>query len=159
MENLKLSKNFSLAEAVRSDTAERLHIINKPLGTVLNTMIQTALYMEEVRNILGANPIHINSWYRCIELNRAIGSKDTSQHRVGEAVDFVCPNFGTPLDICKEIIKHKDTIPFDQLIIEHSWVHISFSILNRKPRNQVISLLNTGRYAVGLTNAKGVPYK
>ena len=158
MENLQLSPHFSLQEAIRSDTAERLHLINTPPPTVVKTMVETALYVEKVRALLGNEPLHINSWYRCPALNKALGSSDTSQHRVGEAVDFICPNYGIPLDICKKIIA-AGTIPFDQLILEHSWVHISFAILSRKPRGQVISLLNTGNYALGLTDAKGVPYK
>lgn len=151
-----LSTHFSLAEAIKSDTAERLGINNTPPTSAVAVMRQSAMEMEVVRAFIGT-PIKINSWFRCLELNRALKSKDTSQHIIGEAIDFVSPEFGTPLDICKFIIQHKDNIPFDQLILEHSWVHISFAILSGKPRGQVLSLLATGAYASGLTNKLGNP--
>jgi hypothetical protein len=158
MTPMNLSAHFSLAEATRSAKAETLNILNIAPLSVIATMRETAAKLEIVRDIL-KRPISIDSWFRCAALNQAVGSKDTSQHRVGEAVDFICPTYGTPLDICRAIIKNKDQIKFDQLILEHSWVHVSFSILSGKPRGQVLSLLNTGGYATGLTDPKGTPYK
>lgn len=152
----KLSPRFSFAEAIASQEAARRGIDNTPPTSIIAIMRQTAMEMECVRALLGV-PVHVNSWYRSPELNAAIGSKPTSQHLKGEAVDFIAPDFGTPLAICKLIIKHKDTIPFDQLILEHSWVHISFAISSGKPRNQVLSLLATGGYSTGLTDNKGSP--
>lgn len=155
---LNLSSHFTLAEATRSAKAETLHLLNIAPTSVVATMRQTAMEMEVVRATLGY-PISINSWFRCAALNAAVGSKETSQHRVGEAVDFTCSQFGTPLDVCRAIIQAHDQIPFDQLILEHSWVHVSFAIRNGNPRGQVLSLLNTGGYANGLTDPKGIPYK
>jgi hypothetical protein len=154
---VKLSPHFFLREAVKSDTAERLHIDNTPPTSVIATMRSTAQEMEILRAMLGT-PIEVNSWYRSIPLNRALGSKDTSQHVVGEAVDFVSPKFGIPRLICKFIQDHGGNIPFDQLILEHSWVHISFAIRSGQPRRQVLSLLRSGHYAVGLTDPDGKPY-
>lgn len=154
-----LSLHFTLEEAIKSDTATRMNLNNMPGGEVAVTMKHTALEMEFIRRILGDNPIKINSWYRSAPVNKAVGSSDRSQHRLGEAVDFKCPAFGTPLDICRAIIAYKHLIPFDQLILEHSWVHISFAILSGKPRGQVISLLASNKYAAGLTNPQGIPYK
>lgn len=151
-----LSDNFSLQEAITSDTAERNGIDNYPDYSTLQVMYKTAVKMEKVRALL-SNPIHINSWFRCLELNRAIGSIDTSQHRKGEAVDFISPKFGTPLQICKVLIANVELINYDQLVLEHSWVHISFSILNSKPRNQVLSLLANKKYSSGLTDKQGKP--
>lgn len=154
----RLSINFTLAEATNSAKATELGLLNIPPTSVLATMRQTAMEMEVIRATLNA-PIQVSSWYRCAAVNTAVGSKDTSQHRVGEAVDFKAPLFGTPLDICKAIIASQDQIPFDQLILEHSWVHVSFAILNGKARGQVLSLLSSGHYASGLTDVHGVPYK
>lgn len=145
--------NFTLEEAVASETASRDGIDNTPSSDVITVMTQTASHMEIVRSLL-ANPVHVNSWFRCERLNSAIGSKSTSQHILGEAVDFICPQFGTPLDICRKILWN-GTIPFDQMILEHTWVHISFSISLGKPRHQVLSLLSTGGYAGGLTDSAG----
>ncbi len=154
-----LSAHFSLAEATTSDTAARLGIDNShPPQEVLDVAIKTATRMEYVRMLL-SSPIHINSWLRCIELNRALKSSDTSQHIKGEAVDFICPEFGSPVNVCKHLLGFKRQVDFDQLILEHTWVHISWSALpNAKQRGQVLSLLESGKYAIGLTNSKGIPY-
>lgn len=151
-----LSDNFSLAEATVSEKAERAHFSNTPDSHTIATMYKTAMCMERVLALL-AKPIHINSWYRCLHLNRLLGSKDSSQHLVGEAVDFIVPLFGEPVAVCKALIKNSDLIRFDQLILEHTWVHISFAISTGKPRNQVLSLLKNGSYATGLTTNEGVP--
>lgn len=158
MNLIKLSEHFTLKEATDSATANELKLLNTPPTSVIATMRQTAMEMEIVRAAIGA-PLVISSWYRCQAVNTAVGSKDTSQHRVGEAVDFKAPMYGTPLDICRAIIAQQNQIPFDQLILEHSWVHISFAILSGKPKGQVLSLLSNGHYAVGLTDIHGVPYK
>lgn len=99
----------------------------------------------------------VNSWFRLLDLNRFIGSKDTSQHPKGEAVDFISPKFGTPEEICRKIITNKDLINFDQLIFEYTWVHISWnSIPGSVQRGQVLTLLSSGKYAAGLTDKNGV---
>jgi hypothetical protein len=154
-----LSDHFSLAEALASETAERMNLMNTPDDTATSVMYRTAIAMERVRLVLGNKSIHINSWYRCLLLNRALSSKDSSQHLKGEAVDFICPAFGDPLAICRALIAAYDSIRFDQLILEHSWVHISFAISTGKPRKQVLSLLSNGGYAVGLTNKEGTSYE
>lgn len=151
-----LSDNFSYEEAIASENAERIGLKNIPDSDILAVMKKTAMGMEKVRAALGNVPIHINSWYRCPLLNSAIGSNNlTSQHPRGEAVDFISPLSGTPFIICQHIIAHKDLIRFDQLILEHSWVHISFDISTNKPRGQVLSLLENKSYAAGLTDKKG----
>jgi hypothetical protein len=155
-----LSEHFTLEEATFSQLASRAGIDNTKMAPEVFIAAQrTALRMEKVRLILGNTSIHVNSWIRCLELNRLLGSKDTSQHIKGEAVDFIAPKFGSPLAICREIVAHKDLIRFDQLILEHTWVHISFCSPNDIPRGQVLSLLKGGGYATGLTDANGVLYK
>lgn len=150
-----LSTHFTLGEACYSRTAVDSGIDNtSPDPATITTMRQTAMEMERVRELLGF-PITITSWYRSSELNRKLGSLPNSQHLIGEAVDFVCPKFGTPFEICKAIIAARKNINFDQLILEHTWVHISFAIHSGKPRGQVISLLENNRYAIGLTDLKG----
>jgi zinc D-Ala-D-Ala carboxypeptidase len=126
---------------------------------VQEVMKQTAKKMEVVRQVLGNNPLHINSWYRCLALNKLLGSAITSQHLLGSAVDFIAPSYGDPLTVCNKLIQEVDTVLFDQLILEHTWVHISFAIPGSVPRYQVLSLLETGHYAVGLTNKYGVSYE
>lgn len=152
-----LTEHFTWEEVVKSEIACRLGINNTPPDILVPVIQLTAADMEIVRAVLD-RPIEINSWYRCLKLNRLLKSKDTSQHMKGEAVDFVAPKVGSPITVCKKIIEHRDLINFDQLILEHTWIHISFqSDPARTPRNQVLSLLDNGTYGLGLTDKKGCP--
>ena len=154
--NTQLSLHFSLKEATDSNKATENNISNIPSAQIVSVMVKTASKMEEVRQLL-KQPIDINSWYRCPELNIKVGSKSTSQHLNGEAVDFISPQFGTPTQIVQYLKANKDSIGFDQLILEHTWVHISFAILTSKPRGQVLSLLSDKSYAIGITDIHGNP--
>ncbi|MDP3139804.1 MAG: D-Ala-D-Ala carboxypeptidase family metallohydrolase [Rubrivivax sp.] len=133
---MNLSPHFTLAEFVVSETAARRGIDNMPPDEVMPALRRTALGMEAIRVRLGGAPIVVTSGFRCLELNRAIGSKDTSQHTRGEACDFICPRFGSPADVAAAL---KDSgIGFDQLILEfYRWVHVSFS---DKPRHQALEI-------------------
>lgn len=155
---IHLSEHFSLEEATNSQTASRLGIDNAhPDQWIVTNAARTAVRMEKVRSLLG-QPISVSSWVRCQALNRALGSKDSSQHLKGEAVDFICPAFGSPPQICQKLIEEKVLVNFDQLILEHTWVHISWNSLpNSKQRGEVLSLLSGGKYAIGLTDISGQP--
>lgn len=148
---IALSAHFSLQEATRS--SDHPLILNTPTPQILNTMMKSAEEMEKVRIVLGTSII-VNSWYRSPELNSAVGSHANSQHLVGEAIDFVSPSLSV-LEICRKLIESAAFIHYDQLILEHTWVHISFAILTGKPRHQVLSLLANKQYAVGLTDVHG----
>jgi hypothetical protein len=154
-----LSEHFTLDEATDSQIAERFGIDNRnPEPKTITTASKTAVKMEKVRAVLGDKGIHVSSWIRCLALNRALKSKDDSQHVFGEAVDFICPKFGSPLDVCRKLIAEKTLIGFDQLILEHTWIHISWkSVPNAVQRGQVLSLLQDGGYAKGLTDKTGKP--
>lgn len=121
--NIQLSAHFWLNEFTDSFTAERLGIDNHPDPLAQANLFKVAELMEQVRKLLGGKPIIINSGYRGEALNRAVGGSRVSDHLRGEACDFVCPGFGTPLQICALIAK--SGIKFGQLIWEGSWVHIS----------------------------------
>lgn len=155
----KVSGNFFWVEVEESQEAARNGIDNSVPALLEDTIKRTALRMERVRCIL-EYPIHVNSWYRCPNLQSLPQFYNpNSQHPRGEAVDFICPEFGLPVDICKKIIEYTSLICFDQLILEHTWVHVSFctSDPTHKPRNQVLSLLNNKKYAGGLTDKDGNP--
>lgn len=126
-----LSTNFTLEELTDSQTATRMGIDNTPDEMTLAVLKYTCYGLEEVRKLLGDKPLLISSGYRSIALNRAIGSKDSSQHVLGQAVDFTCPTFGTPAEIVRRIVDSE--IKFDQCILEFDrWVHISFSPRSRR---------------------------
>lgn len=120
---MNLTAHFTWDEAQFSSTALRLGIKNEIPATLSDNVFRAANGMEEVRALLG-NPVHVDSWYRCPELNHAVGGSSSSDHLQGYAIDFTCPKFGTPLEICKAI--EASNICFDQLIQEGNWVHISF---------------------------------
>ena len=91
----------------------------------LGKMYMLAGFAERVREIVGA-PMTITSGYRCPALNKAIGGASSSQHKVGEAIDFKCKGLSNDSIACK--IATSD-LKFQQLIIEHSgksaWVHVA----------------------------------
>lgn len=157
MSTTKVSPHFYLAEVVHSDLASRLGIDNTIPFELYNTAVATAAKMEKVRTILGDLPLQVTSWYRCYLLNQRLGSNNlTSQHPKAEAVDFICPAYGTPAAICKLLVAMETSLYFDQLILEHTWVHISWnSIPGGLQRGQVLSLLEDGKYANGLTDKNG----
>lgn len=137
MSSEQLTKNFSLAEFLSSDTAVRKGLINVPdVKALLALRTCTAPGLQRVRDCLGT-PISISSGYRSPALNRAIGGASSSQHVTGNAVDFKSPAFGTPLEIARKLVENKALIGFDQLIQEGAWVHLSF--VESNPRGQVLT--------------------
>lgn len=130
-------ENFEPGDFFFSDTACERNINNTTDDPdIIYNLAVVASKIQEIRNVL-CYPVIINSAYRCLDLNRAIGSKDTSQHIKGQAVDFICPDFGTPKQIVSLLMKRG--IEVDQCILEGSWVHLS--IKKRDNRNQFASLL------------------
>ena len=88
---MQLSDHFTLSELTKSSTAERRGIANEPGSTEIENLITVCdQILEPVREHYGI-PFAPNSGFRGLELNRAIGSSDTSQHVKGEAVDFEVP--------------------------------------------------------------------
>ena len=142
-----LSTHFRLSEFLRSEIAARRGIDNAPSEEAIERLRNTAQGLEEVREFIGV-PLHISSGYRCLELNRAIGSKDTSAHVRGDAADFEAPAYGSPLDICRAI--ERSDIEFDQLIWEHTWVHIGWAKEGETPRREILTLMPGGTYATGI---------
>lgn len=138
---IMLTEHFSLEELTRSELAERKGWDNKPTLIASANLVRLAEFLEQVRKVIG-KPLVINSGYRSQILNNAVGSKETSQHRVGCAADFRVGGM-TPREIC-EIIKNSD-LQFDQCIQELSWVHISIpSKPNETPRGQMLIIDSKG---------------
>ena len=127
---MQLSKNFKLNEFTASQTATRKGIDNTPAAPIIERLRMLANTLEQVRSLLGDNSIRISSGYRCINLNRAIGSGDSSAHVQGYAVDFTCPNFGTPKEVANKIAQ--SDIKYDQIIYEGTWIHLSVDPRNRR---------------------------
>lgn len=136
---MNLTPHFTLEELTHTDHRE---FDNIPNEAELANLKRLAEFMEQVRNLLGV-PIFINSAFRSKQVNDAVGSKDTSQHRVGCAVDFRCAEL-TPDQIVRRI--RGSTLPFDQLIREFDrWTHISIpNTAGAAPRGQVLIIDKQG---------------
>jgi putative chitinase len=117
----QLSTHFSLEELTITQVRG---VDNTPNTEIVSNLNHTAWQMEIVRHILGDIPIHVNSGYRSAAVNAAVGGSEHSAHCLGYAVDFICPEFGEPLQVAKKILA--SGLKFDQLITEGTWVHISF---------------------------------
>jgi hypothetical protein len=130
-----LSRYFRLAALVRSDTATRLAIPNRPPIAILRNLRRLARGLDRVRRLLG-HPLEISSGYRSPALNREVGGSPRSRHQSGLAADFACRPYGTPFQISARLVRAR--IPFDQLIYEYGdhadggWVHISFGTRARR---------------------------
>ena len=126
----KISKHISYKEAVKSNTAMRLNIDNTPGAYEITNMNGIAHNIfEPLREWVGG-PIKINSFFRCVELNKAIGGSSKSQHCQGRAID-IDDTYGykTNAEMYEWI---KENLDFDQMIWEFGteknpdWVHISY---------------------------------
>lgn len=121
---MNLSPHFTLAELVRSQTAQRRGIDNTPSSAVIASLTALCVHvLEPVRAHFG--PVAVTSGYRGALLNRAIGGARGSQHELGEAADFTVPGLRN-IEVAQWIQR---SIGFDQLIYEfgeEGWVHASW---------------------------------
>ena len=140
-----LSPHFSLEELSVTDHRE---FTNEPNDLEKNNLKRLAELLEQVKRHLGDKPIMVNSAFRSKQINDLVGSKDTSQHRVGCAADIRVPSM-TPNDVVKAIIA--SDMPYDQIIREFDrWTHISVpNDPTGKPRKQalIIDKLGTRVYS------------
>lgn len=135
---MNLSKNLTLAEMVRSESATKYKIDNSPNAEHLENIIALAKNVFQPIREYFNKPIIISSGYRSPKLNNAVGGSNTSQHSKGEAMDI--DNDGTSVSNTDIFNFIKDNLVFDQLIWEFGndkkpdWVHVSFKRngINRK---------------------------
>jgi zinc D-Ala-D-Ala carboxypeptidase len=146
----KVSKYLTLAECVKSQTAERKGIRNMPDENQLAAMQYTGRKIfDPCREHVGG-PLAATSFFRCPELNVAIGGTKTSDHPKGEAVDMDCDVFGNGTN--KELFDFvRNNLEFDQLIWEYgdennpAWVHASISRNAKENRKQVLRIYNDAK--------------
>ena len=137
-----MTPHFSLAELTCTDHRS---LDNTPNAGELVNLKRLALFLETVKTTLGGKPVMINSAFRSKAVNDAVGSKDSSQHRLGLACDFRVPGM-VPDAVVRAIIAAN--LPFDQIIREFSdpvagggWTHISIA---DKPRRQALIIDKQG---------------
>ena len=137
-----LTKNFSLEEMYRSDTAQRCGIDNKPQTeeVVENLRALCTEVLQPLRDHLG-KPVVVSSGYRCRDLNKKVGGVENSQHLKGEAADIKVSGREELIGVMRYIMDETD---FDQLIREKSgsteWVHVSHK-RNCNNRRMVLRLV------------------
>ena len=146
---MKLSKNFSLAELTKSQTATRMGLDNNPsMDEQENLRLLCERVLQPVRDHFN-HTVTVTSGYRNAILSRKIGSSDKSQHCKGEAADFEI--FGTPNNEVSDGIK--ENLMFDQLILEYyepgqpnsGWVHVSYvKDINRNRKEYLMAIKENG---------------
>jgi hypothetical protein len=140
---MNLSPHFTLDELTHTDHRE---LDNTPNQDEISNLQRLANFLEEVKTVLGGKPIMVNSAFRSKAVNDAVGSKDTSQHRIGCAADIRVPSM-TPDQVVRAVIV--SNIGYDQVIREFDrWTHIS--IPNQEggtPRKQALIIDKQGTRA------------
>lgn len=127
-----LSENFTYKEFEESETAEKLGIDNTIKRDLIRNNIKELVFhiLQPLRDKFDV-PIHINSGYRCLKLNAAIGGVASSQHVMGQAADIVVEG-KEPIEVAEMIVEMG--LPYDQLGLYDTFVHVSVS---SRQRNQI----------------------
>ena len=124
------SSHFSFAELTHTNTGLD-NVPNADEGAALVRLADICL--EPMRLLVG--PLTVDSGFRCPAVNSQVGGVSSSQHLHGEAADLV------PAQVSPSVLfdlTHASAIPFDQLILEFGWVHVSTAPLGKLPRRQAL---------------------
>jgi len=135
-----VTPHFSLAELTVTDHRQ---FDNTPNAAEIANLTRLAQFLELVKTKLDGKPIMVNSAFRSKQVNDSVGSKDTSQHRLGCAADIRVPAM-TPDQVVRAIISHG--LYFDQIIREFdAWTHISIpNTAALLPRRQALIIDRQG---------------
>jgi hypothetical protein len=138
-----MTPHFTLEELTHTDHRE---LDNTPNESEIANIQRLAEFLEQVKEVLGGKPIMVNSAFRSKAVNDAVGSKDTSQHRIGCAADIRVPSM-TPDEVVRAVIA--SGLPYDQIIREFDrWTHVSIpNTPEAKPRKQALIIDRTGTRA------------
>ena len=137
---MNLTEHFTLAELTATSHRQ---FDNTPNDTETANLQRLAEFLEQVKTVLGGKPIMVNSAFRSKQVNDSVGSKDTSQHRIGCAADLRVPGM-TPDAVVRAVIDAG--LPFDQIIREFdAWTHISVTNTpDGTPRRQALIIDKAG---------------
>ena len=136
----QLTPHFTLDELTHTDHRD---LDNTPNESEIANLRRLADFLEQVKVVLGGKPIMVNSAFRSKAVNDAVGSKDTSQHRIGCAADIRVPGM-TPDEVVRAIIA--SSLGYDQVIREFDrWTHISVpNTKDMTPRRQALIIDKSG---------------
>jgi hypothetical protein len=142
---VNLSPHFTLAELTVTDHRS---LDNTPNAGEIENLRRLATFLELVKDRLGGRPIMVNSAFRSKAVNDAVGSKDTSQHRLGCAADIRVPGM-TPNDVVRAVMA--SGLAYDQVIREFDrWTHLSIpSFPNLQPRQIALVIDKSGTRPFG----------
>lgn len=137
---MKLTEHFTLEELT---VTQHRWFDNTPNDQERANLLRLAEFLERVKYMLDMRPIMVNSAFRSKAVNDAVGSKDTSQHRLGCAADIRVPGM-TPDEVVRVLIA--SGLPYDQIIREFdSWTHISVpNNADDTPRKQALIINKAG---------------
>ena len=140
---MNLTDHFTLEELTQTSHRE---FDNTPNEAEKANLQRLAEFLEIVKSTLNNRPIMINSAFRSKAVNDSVGSKDTSQHRLGCAADIKVPGM-TPRQVVESCIAAR--LKFDQIILEFdSWTHISIpNTPQDSPRGSRLIIDKTGTRA------------
>ena len=138
-----MTPHFTLDELTHTDHRE---LDNTPNESEIANIQRLAEFLEQIKEVLGGKPIMVNSAFRSKAVNDAVGSKDTSQHRIGCAADIRVPSM-TPDQVVRAIIA--SGLPYDQIIREFDrWTHVSIpNTPEAAPRKQALIIDKAGTRA------------
>lgn len=135
-----MTEHFTLAELTHTSHRQ---FDNTPNEAETANLQRLAEFLEQVKTALDGKPIMINSGFRSKQVNDSVGSKDTSQHRIGCAADIRVPGM-TPDAVVRAVIAAG--LPYDQIIREFdAWTHISVpNTPDGTPRRQALIIDKQG---------------
>lgn len=141
---MQLTRNFTLAEL----TVTNVKAPNNPTGVEIERLRALAVnILQPLRDALG-KPVVVNSAYRSPQVNAIVGGVPTSQHSRGEAADIRVAGMG-PLELARYIYDLR--LPYDQLIREPTWVHVSFREAGRRQLLTMRVVNGKSTYSAGLS--------
>ena len=142
---MNVTPHFTYDELTHTDHRD---LDNTPDDDARQNLYRLADFLEQIKALLGGKPIMVTSAYRSKAVNDAVGSKDTSQHRLGCAADFRVPNM-TPDEVVQKIVR--SGLPYDQVIREFDrWTHVSIpNHPGDAPRRQALIIDRMGTRAYG----------
>ena len=128
-----ITDHFTIGEVFKT---QKENVAN---DIIFNASMLAENVLEPIRSLLGGHALIITSWFRSPALNKLVGSTEVSQHLLGMAVDFKPSR--SSIDEAFKIIK-SSAVPFDQLIHEGTWIHVSYDWRKGKSgqRNQIAYL-------------------
>jgi hypothetical protein len=133
---MNLTEHFTLEELT---TTSHRQFDNTPNDAEMANLVLLAEFLEKVKALLEGKPIMVNSAFRSKAVNDSVGSKDTSQHRLGYAADIRVPGM-TPDAVVRALVA--SDLPYDQVIREFdAWTHVSIS---PSPRRQALIIDRAG---------------